>query len=268
MELAYCNKTINKIYYKGCPVNTVYYKGTKVFEKPSGYVRLVYNTSAEVYYNNGCCLTESYAYCAQRARVRYKADTCISVTNCTNIDCLCVVLIINKKDLPHAMSCSVCMGGINNVGGASIKIPNTVTKDICLSYIGHSGCCLAAPWACAYYDSSNTLRCYVCCDTSANALFGAGSEHSYLSQFRTGLDSDSSVFCTCLDANTTFHVRVYIKCNSDTFNCLIAEENFTYCLPSSCCCKSCCVCNSNKQANGCVAFGSFGVFTKCICISD
>lgn len=36
MNLCYCNKTINDVYYQGCPVNTIYYRDTKVYEKPKG----------------------------------------------------------------------------------------------------------------------------------------------------------------------------------------------------------------------------------------
>lgn len=36
MNLCYCNKTINDVYYQGCPVNTIYYQDTKVYEKPKG----------------------------------------------------------------------------------------------------------------------------------------------------------------------------------------------------------------------------------------
>lgn len=262
MELAYCNKTINNIYYKGCPVNTVYYKDTKVYEKPSGFVRIGFYTSALVNYNNGCCSSCSPQFYFPRAYVNYQANFKIRAENCTNIDCLCVVLTL-KSPASSARLCatSICMGGINNVGHACILQKET-KKAIILCSVGDDDSVCSQATACAYYNSSCCLQC--CNDiVAANSLFGSNTQCACVYQFRTGhtCDNGNSLFQTCVYVDTPMCVEIYKKCNSTTFNCCIGGRVINLLNTG---CDSCNI--ANNKANGCLTLATGDTYIYYVCL--
>lgn len=85
MNLCYCNKTINDVYYQGCPVNTIYYRDTKVYEKPkgsfnicignSGISQFCHTSKAFCAYNS---LSYSVAFCNNTNRPIYLSATATS----------------------------------------------------------------------------------------------------------------------------------------------------------------------------------------------
>lgn len=260
MELAYCNKTINNIYYKGCPVNTVYYKDAKVYEKLRGCVEITFYTNAVVNYNNGCCSSSSPQFYFPRAYVDYQATFRIGARNCTNVDCLCVVLTLQSPySCAKLLSTGLCMGGINNVGNAQI-IQKETKKAIILCYINDSDsvCSQATAWAC--YDSSCCPHCYKC--LAANSLFGTDAQCACVYQFRTGLDNGNSSFGVSACVNTNMCVEIYKKCNSTTFNCCIGGKTINLLSDAYNCCYT-----ANNKTNGCLTVNAGGdTKVYCVCL--
>lgn len=276
MNLCYCNKTINDVYYQGCQVNTIYYQGEKVYEKPKGcfYVSINASGTSEFCHTSTALYTcnslsySVYFYNLTNRPIYLSAET----SSCTqNYD-----LYPNySSDLGNTVVGRACTW-VGWGGGACTSRSQQIYLRRGTPYDYYKSCCIAKcliqPGKCLiFYNCVCAMDCR--CATNFNIYFDC-----YCGVYDTRRNDsvkDAVVSCgywnNCSIDSANFSIYIYndVYVDADAYCicnfCLTdAEGNVLFCAP-----------NEELQCNyywACTGFmskmGSNGCLCKCCCNSS
>lgn len=247
MQLGYCDKTVNCLYYNGTPVDKAYYNDNLFYEDFCGSIKGRFSLSSEGNYFNGCFRYEKGSAktcwnCPTLACISTRADASLQINNCYNksvtID-FCAQSDVGSLFCLYAYY--YCTGSCNSISCSHIKgIPGS-TK-----YIKFT-CCLKPKqgiYLCTYAASY-----YSCYGGPSSEICQNDLSHFFpetFSTFKCLITNKCCVYfcaglCTC-NCPICFCVKVY---KTEDPTCILISKQFSTTLS---CCKitsSICQCGWN-----------------------